>query len=84
MIVQVDQGINRNDPPKFEDYGFFNRGDTITVKYCNIDKPTYDFWRTLEYSYQSIGNPFSSPTSVLGNVKGALAHFADMPYNTKL
>ncbi len=73
--VQVDQGINRNDPPKFENYGFFTRGDTITVKYCNIDRATFDFWRTLEFSYQSIGNPFSSPTSVLGNVEGALGAF---------
>ena len=73
--VQVDQGINRNDPPAFEDYGFFKRGDTVTVKFTNIDKPTYDFWRTLEYSYQSIGNPFSSPATIVNNVKGALGAF---------
>jgi hypothetical protein len=29
----------------------------------------------MEFSYQSIGNPFSSPTKVLGNVKGALGYF---------
>lgn len=74
--VQVDQGINRNNPPKFEDYGFFKRGDTVTVKFTNIDKPTYDFWRTLEYSYQSIGNPFSSPATIINNVKGALGAFS--------
>lgn len=73
--VQVDQGINRNDPPDLEDYGFFNRGDTVTLKFTNIDKPTYDFWRTLEYSYQSIGNPFSSPATIINNVKGALGAF---------
>lgn len=73
--VQVDQGINRNDPPDFEDYGFFNRGDTVTLKFTNIDKATYDFWRTWEYSYQSIGNPFSTPSTILGNVKGALGAF---------
>ncbi|MCY7421916.1 MAG: DUF4249 domain-containing protein [Chitinophagaceae bacterium] len=73
--IQVDQGINRNDPPRFEDYGFFNKGDTVTIKFTNIDKPTYDFWRTLEYSYQSIGNPFSSPATIINNVKGALGAF---------
>ncbi len=73
--VQVDKGINRNDPPKFEDYGFFERGDTITVKFSNIDKASYDFWRTVEYSYQSIGNPFSSPATVQSNVPGALGAF---------
>ncbi len=75
--VQVDKGINRNDPPKFEDYGFFTKGDTITIKFCNIDKHTYDFWRTLEYSYQSVGNPFSTPTTVLGNISnGGLGAFS--------
>ena len=74
--VQVDQGIDRNDPPEQEDYGFFKRGDTATVKFCNTDKATYDFWRTIEFGYQSIGNPFSSPIKILGNVSnGALGAF---------
>lgn len=74
--IQVEQGIDRNDPPEQEDYGYFKRGDTVTVKFTNIDKATYDFYRTLEFSYQSIGNPFSSPTKVLGNVSnGALGAF---------
>ncbi len=30
----------------------------------------------MEYSYQSIGNPFSSPTKVRGNISnGALGYF---------
>ena len=33
---QIDQGINRNDPPDSEDYGFFKIGDTVTVKFANI------------------------------------------------
>jgi hypothetical protein len=74
--IQVDQGINRNDPPEDEDYGYFKRGDTATVKLCNTDKATYDFWRTIEFSYQSVGNPFSSPVKVLGNISnGALGSF---------
>jgi hypothetical protein len=38
------------------------------VKHSNIDKATYDFWRTWEFSYQSVGNPFSTPGIVLGNI----------------
>lgn len=68
--VQIDQGVNRNEEIDEETYAFFKRGDTVTVKQSNIDKATYDFWRTLEYSYASIGNPFSSPTKVLSNIKG--------------
>jgi len=67
--------VNRNLDIDFEEYSFFNRGDTVTVKFTNIDKATFDFWRTMEFSYSSIGNPFSSPTKVLGNVKNALGYF---------
>ena len=73
--IQVEQGVDRNQSIDLENYSFFNRGDTITVKFTNIDKATFDFWRTMEFSYQSIGNPFSTPTKVLGNVKGALGYF---------
>ena len=74
--VTVDKGIDRN--AGFEpDDTFFKRGDTVTLKLCDIDKATYDFWRTLEFSYQSVGNPFSNPVKVLGNVSGgALGSFS--------
>jgi hypothetical protein len=55
---------------------YFRRGDTAILKLCNIDKATYDFWRTYEFNFQSIGNPFSSPTKVINNVSnGALGYF---------
>lgn len=68
--VQVEKGVDRNTEIDFDTYSYFNRGDTVTVKFTNIDKPTFDFWRTMEYSYSSIGNPFSSPTKVISNIKG--------------
>jgi uncharacterized protein DUF4249 len=74
--LQIEQGVDRNSDIDFEEYSFFRKGDDITVKFCNIDKAVYDFWRTMEYSYQSIGNPFSSPTKVQGNItNGALGYF---------
>jgi Domain of unknown function (DUF4249) len=75
-IVDVDKGVDRNTDIDFDNYGFFAKGDTVTVRFSNIDKATYDFWRTVEFSYQSIGNPFSSPTKILGNISnGALGYF---------
>jgi hypothetical protein len=72
--LQVSRGQDRNNPSTDGDYkSFFRRGDTVTFKVCNIDKTTYDFWRTMEYSYQSIGNPFASPGKVLSNIQGAPA-----------
>jgi len=74
--VQIERGIDRNQEIDLEDYSYFNKGDFISIKFCNIDKGVFDFWRTMEYSYASIGNPFSSPTKVIGNVSnGALGYF---------
>jgi Domain of unknown function (DUF4249) len=74
--VTVDKGVNRNFAIDFNDFAFFNRGDSVVVKLADIDKATYDFWRTMEYNYQSVGNPFSTPTVVLSNISnGALGYF---------
>lgn len=74
--VDIDRGIDRNADVKGDDKVFFSRGDTVTLKYCNIDKATYDFWRTMEFNYSSTGNPFASPNKVLGNISnGALGYF---------
>jgi hypothetical protein len=73
--IQVERGIDRSSSTP-EGYSFFNKGDTVTLKLSNIDKATFDFWRTMEFTYASVGNPFSSPTKVLGNIKGgALGYF---------
>lgn len=73
--VQVERGIPRNGITG-EAYSFFDKGDTVTLKLCNIDKATFDFWRTMEFTYSSVGNPFSSPTKVMSNISGgALGYF---------
>jgi hypothetical protein len=73
--LQVDPGVNRSQNLPV-DSNYFKRGDTVTLKLSNIDKPTYQFWNTWEFSYQSIGNPFSQPNKVLGNIdNGALGAF---------
>jgi len=73
--VEVERGVDRTkDLP--DDYTLFDKGDTVMVKLCQIDKATYDFWRTMEFSYANIGNPFGSPTKVLSNISnGALGYF---------
>ncbi len=74
--IQIDRGVDRNVPIDRKNYGYFMKGDTAVIKLCNIDKPTYDFWRTWEYAFQSVGNPFSSPGKVTGNINnGALGAF---------
>ena len=75
FTVQLPQGIDRNNPAK-ADSNFFKRGDTITLKYCNIPQSAYIFWSTWEFAFQGIGNPFAQPNKVLGNItNGALGAF---------
>ncbi len=73
--LRLDPGIDRNDPKGF-DSNSFRHGDTAVLKLSNIDRTTYHFWLTMEFAYQSIGNPFASPNKVLGNIdNGALGAF---------
>jgi hypothetical protein len=73
---QVDPGVDRNLEFPTGDDKFFARGDTISFKLSNIDKATFNFWNTWEFNQQSIGNPFSQPGKVIGNISnGALGAF---------
>lgn len=73
--VGIDKGFDKNQQIKPGD-AFFSKGDTVAVKLCNIDRATYDFWRTFEFNFQSIGNPFSGPTKILSNLNGnAIGYF---------
>ncbi len=73
---QVDPGVDRNLPAPTGDAKFFARGDTISFKLSNIDKASFTFWNTWEFNQQSIGNPFSQPGKVIGNISnGALGAF---------
>jgi hypothetical protein len=73
--VQLQPGIDRNSDSAETD--FFFKGDTVSFKLSNIDRTTFDFWRTWEFSYSSIGNPFSTPTRIIGNISNnALGYFA--------
>ena len=73
--VQISPGIDRN-MKVVNDSNYFKRGDTLTIKLCNIDKATFTFWSSWEFAFQSIGNPFAQPNKVLGNINnGALGAF---------
>lgn len=74
--IQIDKGVTRSEKLNLDEYGYFKRGDTAIVKMCNIDKASYDFWRTWEFTYQSVGNPFSTPGKVISNIgNGGLGSF---------
>lgn len=75
--IQLSAGFNRMDTINLETFGYFYKGDTVVVKWSSIDLQVFDFWRTLEFSYGSTGNPFSSPVKVTSNISnGALGVWA--------
>jgi hypothetical protein len=57
--------ITNPDPNTF---GYFWKGDTVTVKWASIDSRTYDFFNTIEND--GGGSPFSSYIRVKSNVVG--------------
>ena len=81
--LQVEPGIDRNNR-SVQSAHSFRRGDTVTLKISNIDRATFKFWVSMEFAYQSIGNPFASPNVVLGNISnGALGEFSGYGSSTK-
>ena len=67
----LDRGFNPTEEFEELPYGYFLRGDTVILKWCTIDYPTYNFWRTLEFDSGTDG-PFSSATIVQTNITGGL------------
>ncbi len=55
-----------------EGENYFAIGDTIVIKFCAIDNPHYQFWRTYETQAVNNGNPFAAPTSIRTNITGGL------------
>ena len=68
---------NDNSGGNLDDPYFFLPGDTVVLKWCEVDKGIYDFWNTYEFAIRSGGNPFSSPINVKTNMtNGALGSWA--------
>lgn len=58
---------------------YYRKSDTIYIKWCTIDKASKDFYTTFESALASNGNPFASPTTILGNINnGALGVWSGM------
>lgn len=55
-------------------FGYFWKGDTVSVKWSQIDKGVYDFYTTLEADGGD--SPFSSPVKIISNVNGGLGVWA--------
>jgi hypothetical protein len=68
--LTVFAGFSRAREPNLDSVGVFYRGDTVTLRWCAIDRDVYEFYNTFEYATGTVGNPFASPVNVRTNIKG--------------
>lgn len=71
---QIPNSTNPNDVKAEE--GFFKKGDTIIVKFCTVDRGTFEFWRDAETQISNNGSPFAVPSNIKTNINGGLGVFA--------
>jgi hypothetical protein len=74
--LPLERGQVRSRDNNFDinTYTYFRKGDTVTIKWSNIDDKTYDFFYTLENDGGS--SPFSSPIRVKTNINNGLGVWA--------
>lgn len=57
--------------------GYYQRGDTVVVKFSKIDKPVYEFMEMKYTQLQTGGSPFATPSNLPTNItNGALGVWA--------
>jgi hypothetical protein len=50
---------------------YYKLGDTVSIKFCTIDRENYEFWNSFQDEVLNNSNPFaSSMSSVKSNVQG--------------
>jgi hypothetical protein len=77
--LPLERGQNPSSNFDFETATLFWKGDTVTIKWSNIDSKTYDFFFTLENDGGD--SPFSSPVKIKTNINNGLGVWAG--YATK-
>ncbi len=77
--LPIERGQDPNKDFDFKTATLFGKGDTVTVKWSNIDSKTYDFFFTLENDGGD--SPFSSPIKIKTNINNGLGVWAG--YATK-
>jgi hypothetical protein len=77
--LPLERGTDPNQKFDLNTDTYFFKGDTVTVKWSNIDSKTYDFFYTLEND--GGGSPFGQPVKIKSNITNGLGIWAG--YGTK-
>ena len=70
VVNNLPAGYDRSAAPPGDSTGWYFVGDTVTLRWSAIDRPSYNFWNSYEFALNSVGNPFSSPTRLQTNIRG--------------
>lgn len=70
--------LKGNENPLFhEDQIYFERGDTIRFKLSNMDRNTFEFWKSVQQELSKNDNPFTSTiVEIKSNILGGLGLWA--------
>ena len=60
-------------------FGYFWRGDTVTIRSANIDFEHFRFWQTLEYNVGTQG-PLTTYVRIESNIKGGLGIWGGLSF----
>ena len=73
LVAGYDDSLNVNG----DSLRYFYPGDTMTLKWCEIDRGVYNFWNSYIFANNAIGNPFASPINLQTNMtNGAIGVWA--------
>lgn len=70
ISLPLERGMNPQHPIDPDTYGYFWKGDTVTLRWSHIDRKSYEFWSTLESDNGD--SPFGSPVLIKSNIQGGL------------
>lgn len=59
-------------------------GDTVVVSLYHIEKPFYDFLRSVQDAARANGNPFAQPTTIRSTVQGGFGVVAALAYDRRM
>ena len=75
--IALEAGYNPVQDANNDSLIYFYPGDSVVLKWCEIDKNVYNFWNTLQFANNALGNPFATPINVQTNISnGALGVWA--------
>lgn len=68
----LERGYSFVEDIDFKTFSYFERGDTIRLRWSMIDEAHYDFWSSAEFDRSQTGNPFGRPAIIKSNIIGGL------------